>query len=300
MALVLFLGLALVFWREPAPGPTGQWMTQAGLVPRFETVDGLKLRYVRAGSGPPVVLMHGFAASIVTWKDVLPVLARDHDVVALDFPGFGGSEIRTGLPPSAYARLVTGLMDRLGIPRASLVGNSLGGGVAIVVATAQPDRVDRLVLIDSVGFNLAQADRPWMLRVAGFRPLARMAEILPIRRTMVSLALRQVLHDDRLVTPDRVDEYVAPLLRPGAMAAAQAVLASADTMGLPGLISQVRAPTLVIWGRDDAWVKVADADRFLAAIPGSRKVVIDACGHIPQEERPREVASLLEEFLPAR
>jgi len=300
VALVLFLGLALVSWREPAPGPTGGWMARAGVAPRFETVDGVRLRYVRAGAGPPVVLMHGFAASIVTWKDVLPVLARDHDVVAVDFPGFGGSEIRPDLPPSAYPRLVTGLMDRLGLPRASLAGNSLGGAVAIVVAATQPDRVDRLVLIDSVGFNLASADRPWLLRVVGFRPMGRVAEALPVRRAMVRLALHQVLHDDRLATPERVDEYVAPLLRPGAITAAQAVLASGDTLGLPGLISQVRAPTLVIWGREDKWVPVAHADRFLAAIPGSRKVVIDGCGHIPQEERPQQVAALLEEFLPAR
>jgi pimeloyl-ACP methyl ester carboxylesterase len=83
------------------------------------------------------------------------------------------------------------------------------------------------------------------------------------------------------------------------VAAAQALLASGDDMGVPALVTRVRVPTLVIWGREDAWVPVTQADRFLAAIPGSRKVVIDACGHLPQEERPAEVAALLEEFLPA-
>jgi pimeloyl-ACP methyl ester carboxylesterase len=77
-------------------------------------------------------------------------------------------------------------------------------------------------------------------------------------------------------------------------------LASGDDLGLPGLVAQVRAPTLVLWGREDAWVPVAQADRFVAAIPGARKVVIERCGHMPQEERPVEVARLLEEFLPVR
>ena len=286
--------------REPAPGPTGRWIAEAGLTPRFETVDGVRLRYVRAGTGPAVVLLHGFASSIVTWRDVMPALARDHDVIAVDLPGFGGSEIREGLPPSAYPGLVVGLMDGLGLARASLVGNSLGGGVAVVVAAAHPDRVDRLVLIDSVGFNLAPADRPFLLRATGWKPVARLLEALPIRRAMITLALRQVFHDDRLVTTERVDEYVAPLLRPGAVAAAQALLASGDDLGLPGLVARVRVPTLVLWGREDTWVPVAQADRFVAAIPGSRKVVIEGCGHLPQEERPAEVASLVEEFLSPR
>ena len=275
-------------------------MAEAGLEPRFQTVDGVRLRYVRAGTGPAIVLLHGFASSIVTWRDVMPALARDHDVVALDFPGFGGSAIREGLPPSAYPGLVVGFVESLGLPRASLVGNSLGGGVAVVVAARHPQRVDRLVLIDSVGYNLESADRPWLLRVAGQKPVARLLEALPLRRPLVTLALHQIFHDDRLVTRERIDEYVAPLLRPGAVAAAQALLASGDDLGLPGLVAQVRAPTLVLWGREDKWVPVAQADRFVAAIPLSRKVVIERCGHMPQEERPVEVARLLEEFLPVR
>jgi 4,5:9,10-diseco-3-hydroxy-5,9,17-trioxoandrosta-1(10),2-diene-4-oate hydrolase len=300
VALVLFVGLGLALRRGPAPGATGGWIAEAGLSPRFETVDGVRLRYVRAGAGPAVVLLHGFASSIFTWREVIPALARGHDVVAIDLPNLGGSEIRPDLPPAAYPRLVVGLMDRLGLARASLVGNSLGGATAVLVAAHQPERVDHLVLIDSVGYNLAPGDRPWLLRAAGLRSLARLIEALPVRRGVVALALRQVFFDDRLVTAERIDEYLAPLLRPGAVAAAQALLASGDDMGLPGVAALVRAPTLVIWGREDAWVPVEHADRFLSAIPGSRKIVIEGCGHLPQEERPAEVLELLEDFLPVR
>jgi len=275
-------------------------MAAAGVTPQFEVVEGVRLRYVRAGTGPAVVLLHGFASSIFTWRDVVPALARGHDVVALDLPNFGGSAIHPDLPPAAYPRLVTGLMNRLGLDRASLVGNSLGGGTAVLVAAHHPERVDHLVLIDSVGYNLAAKDRPFLLRATGWKPVSRVVEALPVRRAVVTLALRQVFHDDRLVTAERIDEYVAPLLRPGAVAAAQILLASGDDMGLPGIVARVRAPTLVIWGRQDRWVPVEQADRFLATIPGSRKVVIEGCGHLPQEERPAEVVRLLEEFLPVR
>ena len=101
------------------------------------------------------------------------------------------------------------------------------------------------------------------------------------------------------MTPERIDEYVAPLLRPGSGGRCQATAAArpAPSLGLPGLMARVRAPTLVVWGAQDAWVPVTDADRFLAAIPGSRKAVLDACGHIPQEERPAEDDALLTDFL---
>src|SRR6185436_6637882 len=86
--------LAAVFlWREAPPGPTGAWLSRLGLQPRYDTVAGRRVRYVRTGEGPPVVLLHGFASSIYSWSEIIPELARDHDVVAVDFPAFGGSEV---------------------------------------------------------------------------------------------------------------------------------------------------------------------------------------------------------------
>src|SRR6266704_6842883 len=123
LALVLVGVLARSFWPKAA-----------GLEPRFETLSGLRIRYVRAGDGPVVVLLHGFASSIFTWKDVLPGLARSRTVVALDFPGFGESEQPRDLDVGIYPGIVLGLMDRLGIVRATLVGNSMGGAVATVLA----------------------------------------------------------------------------------------------------------------------------------------------------------------------
>jgi len=115
---------------------------------------------------------------------------------------------------------------------------------------------------------------------------------------VVALGLRQVFYDDSRVTPERVDEYTAPLLRPGTVRALRSILHSPDTLGLPQSLTLIRQPTLVIWGAEDAWIPLSDADRFVAAIPGARKAVIPSCGHVPQEERPAETLALLSRVQP--
>ncbi len=296
-AVVVGAALAALLVREPAPGPVGGWMTRAGLTPAFVDLGGLRVRYVRAGSGPPVILLHGFASSLYTWKDVLPALAAEHDVVVIDLPGFGGSGIPRPLEGASYPGVVLAVMDRLGLARASLVGNSLGGSVAVAVAALRPDRVERLIVIDSAGFNFRARDRPLLLRLIAAPGVAAVAERLPVRRRLVAAGLRQVFFHDDLVTDERIDEYAAPLLRPGAVRAAAELLSGPLVADFDGLAARVRAPTLVVWGREDTWIPVAHAQRFTESIPGATAIVIEACGHTPQEEKPAEVAALLARFL---
>ena len=300
--LLLAAAMAAVFVArgEAPPHPPGQWWQRAGVEPRYEDLTGLRVRYVRRGHGPAVILLHGLASSMYTWADVIPALAKDHDVVAVDLPGFGGSDIPDDLSPSVYPDTVLALMDRLGISRASLIGNSLGGAVAVVLAARHPERVRRLVLIDSAGFNLDPSRRPLILRVLGFGPVAAALDALPVRRRVVTAALRQVFYDRAHVTPEKVEEYLAPLARPGATEAIRSLLARQAAFGLPALVREVRVPTLIVWGRNDRWIPAADADRFASAIPAARKVVLEECGHVPQEERPAELVHLLEEFDPGR
>jgi pimeloyl-ACP methyl ester carboxylesterase len=301
LAVLLLLAAAAFGWAawydRSAPAP-GAWLSAAGLEPRFETVGGRRLRFVRAGSGPAIVLVHGFGSSIYTWKDVIAPFAARHGVVALDLPGFGESDRPADLSIDDLPRAVTGLMDRLGLERATLVGNSMGGATAALVAATSPERVDALVLIDAAGFNLEPEAQPASVRLATSWA-APALELLPGKRLVVEHSLRQVFHDDRLVTEERVAEYLAPALRPGTFAGLRSLGASLDaqpdvvTRALPG----VRAPTLVIWGDDDRWIPPAHADRFAAAIPGARAVRVASCGHVPEEEQPAEVARLVLELL---
>jgi pimeloyl-ACP methyl ester carboxylesterase len=297
--VVLLAGLALVAARhDQLPATPGSWLASSGLEARHETIGGHRLRFVRAGSGDPVVLVHGFASSLYTWKDVLPALATTHDVVALDLPGFGGSDRPFDLRFEELPAAVLGLMDRLGLERVALVGNSMGGGVVALVAAERPRRVSALVLIDAAGFDLEPEDQPGMVRLMT-SPLGALAGGLPGRRLAVEAALRQVFHDDRLVTDERVTEYMAGLSRPGTFAAMRSLgLSLADRTGVveEGL-SRIAAPTLVVWGREDRWIPLADAERFVDAIPNAEKAVFDACGHMPQEEKPGMLTDLVRNFL---
>jgi pimeloyl-ACP methyl ester carboxylesterase len=303
LAVGLVVGMALltaaVYWPREAP-KTGAWMAAAGVEPRYETLDGRRIRYVRRGSGPAVILLHGIASSLYTWKDVLPGLAADHDVVALDFPGFGGSDVPPALSVELLHDTVVGLMDRLALPQATLVGNSLGGAVASFVTARHPERVSRLVLIDSAGFRMAAESRPALLRYVS-APLGAVLVRLPRPRPILSLGLRQVFFDDRLVTTERVDEYEAPLLRPGALEAMRSMLQARapSAAEYEAMLRGARHPTLVLWGAEDRWIPRSDADLYASAIPGARKVVLPECGHMPQEERPAETLRLVREFLAA-
>jgi pimeloyl-ACP methyl ester carboxylesterase len=115
----------------------------------------------------------------------------------------------------------------------------------------------------------------------------------------VERSRREVFPDDALVTAQRVSEYLAPAQRPGTFAAMRSLGLSLDASRsrVAETLAAIQAPTLVIWGDDDRWIPLADADRFVAGIKGARKVVIPACGHVPQEEKPAEVARLVLDFL---
>lgn len=299
-ALALLL-LALLVAGERPPASTGRWLREAGLQPAFVEVEGLRLRYVRAGQGPPVLLLHGLASSIYSWSEVMPTLARGHDVVALDLPGFGQSDQPRDLGVWQLVAAVVGAMDRLGLERASLVGNSLGGAVAAAVAARHPERVERLVLIDSAGFNFEAEQRPKALRLAGRIP-APLLELLPVRRPLLRAVLESVFLDQAKVTDERVEEYLAPLLRSGSARTIQSLLATRaeDVAAFPELLSRVRSPTLILWGKEDRLVPVGHADLFGTAIKGSRTIVLRRCGHMPQEERPLETQALVASFLADR
>jgi 4,5:9,10-diseco-3-hydroxy-5,9,17-trioxoandrosta-1(10),2-diene-4-oate hydrolase len=296
LLVAVALGAAARYDRPPVT--PGSWLSAAGLPARYETVASQRVRLVRTGTGSAVVLIHGFGSSIYTWKDVIPALAARHDVIALDLPGFGESDRPADLSLEDLPRAVIGLMDRLGIERAALVGNSMGGATAAIVAATVPQRVSRLVLLDAAGFNMEPEARPLVVRLTTSWA-APVLGLLPGKRLLVERSLRQVFHDDALVTEERVSEYLAPARRPGTFVAMRSLGASIGDRPsrVANALGDITAPTLVVWGGDDRWIPLAHADRFVAGIAGARKLVIPACGHMPQEEKPGEVARLVLEFL---
>lgn len=296
LLILLVIGVVLLLLpREKTPA-TGQWLTRAGLEARTLRIGRMDVRYVRRGQGPSVILVHGLASSIYTWAEVIDPLSAHFDVIDLDLPGFGGSSQPADLVFDDYAKTLTGLMGALGIQKAHFVGSSLGGAVSLLMAARQPHLVDRVVVLDSAGFDVRPAERPFIARLLASRAAGLLADRLPVVRLCVGATLRYLFQDDTRVTEERIDEYAAPLLRPGALVSARSLLLSPPDDRFVADLGAIQAKTLVVWGRFDPWLPESHADRFVGAIKGARKVVLET-GHLPQEEQPAEVARLIADFL---
>ena len=294
LLLVLGVGLALLP-AEKAP-PTGQWLSRAGLTPKVIRLGRFDVRYVRKGAGPSVILIHGLASSIYSWADVIAPLSEKFDVIALDLPGFGASSKPDDLSFGDYEPTLVGLMDALDVKKAHFVGNSMGGAVSLLMAARQRDRVDHVVILDSAGFNMQPGERPFLARLLANRTAGTLAEGLPVKRLLTRLFLKRLIQDETRITEERIDEYEAPFLSPGAVASARSLLLSRVDEGFAADLASIQAKTLVLWGRFDPWLPLAHADRFVAEIKDARKVVLET-GHMPQEEKPADVARLIGDFL---
>jgi pimeloyl-ACP methyl ester carboxylesterase len=296
----MLAALVGIWWaRGERPPVAGGWFRDSGLELASVMIDEHAVRYVRTGSGSAVLLVHGFGSSVYTWRDAIPVLAEDYEIIGLDLPGFGSSDRPPSLSFRELVNATSGLLDRLGVGQVSVVGNSLGGGVAAALAALEPERVQRLVLIDSIGFQHGVEDAPLLLRLVTSPTWGPIFARLPLKRASARLALRQVFHDDAFVTDERVEEYAAPWFRPGTAPAVRSLFRAdpQQWLWLRDSIQSIRVPTLVIWGAEDTWIPVEHARLFEAAIPDSHVEILDACGHMPQEECSGRVSTLLRAFL---
>ena len=212
------------------------------------------------GEGSPIVLVHGFGSSAYTWRHVIPDLAARHRVAAIDLPGYGASQLPDEPSVELLIEAVVTALQWMGSP-ALLVGSSLGGGIAALVASRRPELVGRLVLVDATGYRLDSARRPPPVRLAASRAVT-LAAHLPLRRIATWWTLRQVFADPGLVTAEMVDEYAAPFFRSGAIECQRRLLGSEAPDDVPRLLRAIRCPVLVVWGREDRWIPLRDADRL--------------------------------------
>jgi pimeloyl-ACP methyl ester carboxylesterase len=269
----------------------------AAIAARDVTVLGFKLHYLEAGRGAPVVLLHGLGGDGSRWQPNIAPLAKDFHVFALDQIGFGQSDkplanYHTGM----LAEFLVDFLKAVGVPKASLVGNSMGASVALYTAVTYPDKVDRIVLADGGGFRDANA-----------QPAAPTAETLRRRQLQNSVTRQEtrdfftiLFHDKSLVTDKMVDDQLALRLR---SAFTISRIQESGERGIGSLteaqVRAVRAPTLIVWGKYDELASPAGADRLEKTIPGAKKVIIDNCGHLPQLERAAEFNQIVRQFLQA-
>jgi pimeloyl-ACP methyl ester carboxylesterase len=265
-------------------------------------IDGALANYVDLGSGdgPPAVFVHGLGGQWQNWLENIPRVATRRRAIAVDLPGFGLSEKpRDEITISGYGRFVRSVLEHLGIERAHLIGNSMGGFVASEVAIQFPEIVDRLVLVSAAGISTASVARAPVLALARVGTAvttftaARHKQLMcrPITRHG---ALLLVVRHPSLIAPDLAYEgLVKGTGKPGFDDALRASLKYDYRERLP----DVKQPTLIVWGEQDSILPVQDAHEYERLISDSRKVVMQDTGHVPMLERPSAFNEMLMDFL---
>ncbi|MDQ3573101.1 MAG: alpha/beta fold hydrolase [Actinomycetota bacterium] len=265
-------------------------------------LGGARLNYVERGpsDGPAALLVHGLDGCWQNWLETIPHLARTHRVLALDLPGFGYSPMPDwSISVPRYAATVARFLDLHGVDRLDLVGNSLGGLIAIEAALAQPERVRRLVLVAPAGISSAGVrNEPAVLAarlLAGMVPLWVRFQAQAIQRPrLASSAFRTIFHRPGELRRELLYEhYRNGSGRPGFLAAVEAVAGYEPSAPLEALTM----PAMIVWGRDDMILPVIDAAEYGGRLPSAQTVILDATGHLPQLERPVRFNRLLDAFL---
>ena len=276
------------------------------------TVDGVDVRVRLDGpaEGPRVLLLHGIGRSLEDWAPAQDLLARDHRVAAMDLPGFGLTRKLRGAPTlAAFAAAVEGVLDALEWREPVVVmGNSLGGAVAMTLAVSAPTRVSRLVLVNSAGFG---REASISLAPMGYAALAALPVVGPRFRARASRAglksLTDIFHDPAHVTPDFVRHSARVSGQPDWRGTFIGTASRLGVVGLgmyPGwrraLLSQVAAlplPVLVVWGDDDKVLPTHHLQAASLALPSAQTHLFAATGHMPQLERPEEFCSVVAPFI---
>lgn len=272
---------------------------------RFTELNGLDVHYKTAGASEPVfILLHGFGASVFSWRKVMEPLGELGFVVAFDRPAFGLTErpLSWGegdnpYTPEAQVDLVAGLMDTLDIDTAVLVGNSAGGTVAVNFALAHPERVDALVLVSAAIYRGGGAPS-WIQPLLHTPQVDRLGPLLARQiEARGDAFLGDAWHDPSKLTPEERAGYRKPLRVENWDRALWEFTKASNQPDLTDAVQGITIPSLVISGDDDRIVPVESSVRLADELPNAELVVIPNCGHVPQEECPGPVLDAVRAFL---
>ena len=275
--------LGVAFYLRPMA--TMRQISRAGLrlwgaSERTVEVDGLPVRYFEASAeagGEAIVLLHGLGDSAETWARVMPRLARGRRVLAPDLAGFGRTPVpREGMSLSALVRYLDGFMDAVGLEQVILIGNSLGGAVAIRHAASDPGRVRRLFLLNSAG----------LLTVVP-------SELEPGTREEARELARITLGPDATVPGFLLDD----LIRASRDPARRAYLRSDEPTDVREDLGRIEVPTTIIWGEQDRLIPTDHATELQEGIRGSELILLPGIAHLPQVQAPEEVLRIITERL---
>jgi pimeloyl-ACP methyl ester carboxylesterase len=287
---VRLLGSALLLFAASLTAFAAQATAQATAPAAKEIlIFGQRIHYVEAGSGPTVILLHGLGGSTEVWANNMAPLAAQFRVIALDQIGFGKSakplvnyRIRT------YVDFLDQFCKQLKIERASLVGNSMGGWIAAAFTAVFPDRVDKLVLVDAAGYTPPKT-----------LDMRTLFALNPTTREGMKLLSAKVFYNKLFQTDAMIEQAMAARLAAGdgytINSITESIIRGEDF--LDDTVKTIKRPTLIVWGREDGLTPLVDGERFNKDIAGSKLVVFDECGHVPNIEKASQFNAAVIKFL---
>ena len=276
---------------------------------KFIEVDGIQVHVRILGEGEPVFLLHGSFASLHTWDAWQQAMSPYYQTISLDFPGHGltGPDSLKRYGVKDYSELVHALAQKLNIEQYHVAGNSMGGAVAMQLASDYPGNVRSLNLIDAAGAPAAErtltdstapkksnSGGAWIFQVAR-HPVFSKLLLSCTPKFLFAMNMKQVYGDDTKVTDEVTTRYYELMLREGNRQATLDRLSQPRNSNIQ--FERLSMPTLILWGAEDTWIPVAQGKRLQQALPGSNLVILDGVGHVPLEESPTETVAEYLSFL---
>jgi pimeloyl-ACP methyl ester carboxylesterase len=306
LLLACFFFLLLLYRKDlPSDEITKKYFTPQS---HFVEVDGIKVHVRFMGQGDPIFLLHGSFSSLHTWDVWQQELSPYFMTVSLDFPGHGltGPDELSRYSIQDYSALVLKLAEKLNFERFHLAGNSMGGGVALQIASTRPDKVLSLNLIDSSGAPKRESRTLDSTRVNSRGGGAWIFKLLesPVfsaiflkctPKFLFAMNMKEVYGDPTKVKAEAVDRYYELMLRKGNRQATLDRLKGPRQSSIQ--FEKLIMPTLILWGAKDSWIPVSQAYQIEKAIPGSKLIIFEEAGHVPMEEIPTESVAEYLSFL---
>ncbi len=269
---------------------------------QFMSILGMQVHYRDQGvqsDSVPLILLHGMSSSLNTWDSVVFYLANHRRVISLDLPGFGlsGPSPENMYNFDYYNKFIDSFTRRLQLTKFTLVGNSMGGSIAWNYALFNPAVVDKLVLIDAVGYPKRGESGSLGFKIAS-TPVINNILLFATPKALVRKSLETIYFDQSRVTDAQVERFHDMAIREGNRAAALLIFkGSFGTSKFKGKIKEIKTPTLVLWGEKDNLISVENAYQFNQDIKGSKLEVYPNVGHVPMEEIPEQVAKSILDFI---
>lgn len=258
----------------------------------------LAIHYIEKGKGSDhLILLHGYRSHVFTWRHFIEPLAQaGYHVWVIDLIGYGLSDKPSEVPYDYqfFVDQVESFMRAKGIKSYHLIGNSMGGGLALSLALSQPTQVKSLTLISALGYPLRL---PFYFTIS--KKISYLWKSI-LGPSLIRDRLKQIVFDKDAITDEQVEAYILPYRFPGGLEASVTTLENFDNVLLAAMREKYRSliiPVLIIWGEKDTLIPLSHFEKFQKDFPRSDKCLIPNCGHIPQEEKPDEVLAAILPFL---